>query len=214
MIRFLPFFQSAPIRLFDYSTSHRRFSVSRVPILLSEPDKAGLTPLGYACMHGNEEALQTILPLYKASLEHRDKKDRSYLQLAASSANPAACVALLIAKGANAGSCDCRGRTALHTAVMRKKPDPALITALTANPPGGASVLDLLNKQDSDGYTALHWSVKNGQPEAARILLARGASILPDNSGLTPFHVAICRRDIEACRTLLHRALLVLPFSA
>lgn len=171
--------------------------------MLAEPDKLGMTPLGYACMHGNEDALQTILPLYRGSLEHRDKKDRSYLQLAAASPNPGPCISLLLAKGANPASADGLGRTALHTCVLRKKADPNAIAALTQNLQG-SELMDLLNKQDHKGYTALHMSVKFGQPDAARALLNKGASILPDNEGLTPFHLAIYRRDIEACRTLLH----------
>jgi ankyrin repeat protein len=186
------------------------FSVSRVPILLAEPDKYGMTPLGYACMHGNEEALQTIFTVFRGSLEHRDKRDRSYLQLAAASPNPAPCVALLLANGANPCSCDAKGRTPLHTALLRKKAEAALVSALTVNN-SSAKLTDLLDKQDSLGNTALHYAVKNGLADAARVLLSKGASILPDNEGITPFHIAISRRDIEACTVRLPTPLQ--PFS-
>lgn len=173
--------------------------------MLSEPDNSGMTPIGYASMLGNDEALDTILPLFKGSLEHRDKKGRSYLQLAAASPNAARCVPLLLNAGANPLSMDAQQRNVLHTALSRNGAvDPATINAIISSVTGN-DLADLINGQDCKGLTPLHLAVRYGHADAARALLNKGGMILPDDQGLTPFHIAIYRRDIEACRTLLHR---------
>jgi ankyrin repeat protein len=67
--------------------------------------------------------------------------------------------------------------------------DPAAVTALSA-----------------DGYTALHFASYFAKPEAARVLLERGAlvgSVAENEMRVQPLHSAAAGRHIEICRLLL-----------
>ena len=60
--------------------------------------------------------------------------------------------------------------------------------------------------QDEDGDTALHYAVKGGHLEIVSVLLALGASQLPNNLGLAPLLYACDKCFIEIVEYLIDRA--------
>jgi uncharacterized protein len=63
-----------------------------------------------------------------------------------------------------------------------------------------------INSRSNDGFTALHFACYFGQPEAARVLVEKGASIDAVASNPTkvmPLHSAASARNLEAARLLL-----------
>jgi len=70
----------------------------------------------------------------------------------------------------------------------------------------------VLNSYSSDGFTALHFACFFGQPEAARILLDRGAEVdvvAANPMRVMPLHSAASARHLEAVRLLLEHGALV-----
>ena len=59
--------------------------------------------------------------------------------------------------------------------------------------------------QDEDGDTALHYAVKGGHLEIVSVLLALGASQLPNNLGLTPLLYACDECFIEMVEHIINR---------
>jgi uncharacterized protein len=63
-----------------------------------------------------------------------------------------------------------------------------------------------VNSRSSDGFTALHFACYFGQPEAARLLIEKGAAVDAVSSNpmrLMPLHSAASVRNLEAARLLL-----------
>ena len=63
-----------------------------------------------------------------------------------------------------------------------------------------------LNSFSPDGFTALHFACFFGQPEAARVLLERGAKVAVvanNQTHVMPLHSAASARNLEAARLLL-----------
>jgi len=103
-----------------------------------------------------------------------------------------------------------RGRRELATAIAAKKPDLDIFEAaalgsldrlatLAGDPRPVASF-------SSDGFTALHFAAYFGQPEAARILLDRGAradAVARNPMQVMPLHSAASARNLEGARLLL-----------
>jgi ankyrin repeat protein len=67
-----------------------------------------------------------------------------------------------------------------------------------------------VNSRSSDGFTALHFACYFGQPEAARLLIEKGAAVDTVSSNpmkLMPLHSAASVRNLETARLLLeHKA--------
>ena len=69
-----------------------------------------------------------------------------------------------------------------------------------------AAVSAAVNSRSNDGFTALHFACFFGQPDAARLLIERGASVDAVTSNpmkLMPLHSAASARNLEAARLLL-----------
>jgi ankyrin repeat protein len=63
-----------------------------------------------------------------------------------------------------------------------------------------------VNSQDSNGYTALHWSAYSGQLSAAQVLVDHGAEIESlDNSRMTPLLVATSYDRVQVAAYLVSR---------
>jgi ankyrin repeat protein len=63
---------------------------------------------------------------------------------------------------------------------------------------------DVVNKQDKNGLTPLHWAAARGHVKMARLLIAEGASInTQDRSRLTPLHWAAANGQLEVVKVLL-----------
>lgn len=61
-----------------------------------------------------------------------------------------------------------------------------------------------VNATEADGTSALHWAVRNGDAETARLLLERGANASARNRyGVTPLSVAATNGDAALIRALL-----------
>ena len=69
-----------------------------------------------------------------------------------------------------------------------------------------ASDVATVNSRSNDGFTALHFACYFGQPEAARLLIEKGAVVDAVSSNpmkLMPLHSAASVRNLEAARLLL-----------
>jgi len=68
-----------------------------------------------------------------------------------------------------------------------------------------AGAVAVINSRSSDGFTALHFACFFGQPDAARLLIEKGASVdaVSNNPMLMPLHSAASARNLEAARLLL-----------
>ena len=67
---------------------------------------------------------------------------------------------------------------------------------------------DATRADSKDGFTALHFASYFGQPEAARILLEKGAkvdAVAANPPRVMPLHSAASARNLEAARLLLER---------
>jgi uncharacterized protein len=63
-----------------------------------------------------------------------------------------------------------------------------------------------IGSRSSDGFTALHFACYFGQPDAARLLIKRGAAVDAVSSNpmkVMPLHSAASARNLEAARLLL-----------
>ncbi len=66
--------------------------------------------------------------------------------------------------------------------------------------------ISTINAPSKDGFTALHFACFFGQPEAARLLIASGATVdavAANPTRVMPLHSAASARNLEAARLLL-----------
>ncbi|KAJ5987206.1 hypothetical protein N7451_011571 [Penicillium sp. IBT 35674x] len=97
-------------------------------------------------------------------------------------------IMVLLENGADAHSCDNKGRNILHKLCMPRWTQPISTAALD-------HLLRYVNvnETDADGCTVLHYLVRNlSQMDAARYLVQRGADITKrDKKGITPLQEAL-----------------------
>jgi ankyrin repeat protein len=107
-------------------------------------------------------------------------------------------VQLLFQSGANV-SANNRGRTALHFAAESGKESTEIVQLLLEQ---GADI----HAPDSNGRTALHEAIREGNLQIFRILLDRGASLQSaDFEGSTALHIAAASKDVNIVQILLDR---------
>ena len=131
---------------------------------------------------------------------------RTPLMVAAAYGHPA-CVADLLARGADANAADADGDTALHYAVHAWRitdphaPDAATQALL-------ASKRVDVNRRNRRGQTPLWVAARWGHVgPARRLLLAEADAALADDAGETPMDVAMRRRQAGVAATLCRGAL-------
>lgn len=126
----------------------------------------GGTPLMYAALSGNTEAIKLLLAK-GADVNARNKLNRTALMFAALSADSGA-VKLLLEKGAAVNLTNELGYTALMYAAASESQEPEVIKALLAK---GAEI----DAQAKDGETALKLAGRKGRTEIVRLLKQAGA---------------------------------------
>ena len=110
-----------------------------------------------------------------------------------------ACIATLIAAGADPNVTDSRGNTPLHrVALGGYKACFAALIAAGADP----------NAVNDDGYTSLHWAVYNNHEACVAALIAAGADPnAVNNIRQTPLQIAVKKGHRECAKVLAVRVL-------
>ena len=91
---------------------------------------------------------------------------------------------------------DGEGLTPLHLAAISG--NLTVLSVLGTNTP------ELLDSQDTQGHSALHWAVVCGQASRVRLLCDQGAQVgLADSEGGTPLHYAAMVDNTQVLDTLL-----------
>jgi ankyrin repeat protein len=103
-----------------------------------------------------------------------------------------------------------RGHCDLAKTIAEKKPDLDIFEAASL---GRLEPLkkclhetDALNSYSKDGFTALHFACYFGQPEAARLLIEKGAkvdAVANNATKVMPLHSASSSRNLAAARLLI-----------
>lgn len=198
-------------------------------------DSEGFTAL-HAAAENNQEGAIDVLIAAGADVNARGGggKGKTPLYLASASGSLEAALALL-RNGADVHELASYRRTALHVAAKRGHTDivNALLDAgarlhLRTNKFSGDTPLDLaakrghvdtvqrlirqgarLNDRDADGFTTLHKTASENEPDVIDALVASGAEVgaCGTESGFTPLHVASIEECSEAaCCLLKHGA--------
>jgi uncharacterized protein len=160
-------------------------------------DKAGYTPLHWACQEGREEIVKLLLR-FGADVDEQDAERFTPLEVAINGGHPII-AALLINKNA-----DLRrtrdGFSYLHAAAAAG--DIESMSLLLGNP----STQDLINLQDKNGLgrVPLHWSSQVGNLEICELLLKNNASLyICDDEGFFPLHIAASEGHISIIELIL-----------
>ncbi|KAF5861267.1 hypothetical protein ETB97_000459 [Aspergillus alliaceus] len=135
-----------------------------------------------------------------AILDLEDKDDSGMTKLHhAVQAGNVALAQSLIHRGANLGSRDNGGRTALHYASMEQSHGPDIMTLLLNA--GGKAITSL---GDDNGQTALHYAAERDFTDSIRILVDHGVDIrTTDNYGFSPCLWAVVAGQTRATDKLL-----------
>jgi uncharacterized protein len=100
-----------------------------------------------------------------------------------------------------------RGRRELAESIADKKHDLDIFEAASLGRLDSVrNDATALNSYSSDGFTALHFACYFGQPEAARLLIEKGAKVdvVANNATqVMPLHSAASARNLAAARLLL-----------
>lgn len=195
--------------------------------LLADAAAAGATLLHSAAAQGDRNAMKTFFQTFP--VDCLDKVGRTPL-LYASINNKVKSVELLIKQGAEPSTKDSTGRSALFFAAYYGHHDVLKVLlrtdrqlALDSDPEGRTAIhwstkhqttkcLDMLlkvcppaiiNVQDNEQVTALHWAVLcHNDEHVARLAKAGAGMAIADGDGRTAIHYAICN-DAQRCLFIL-----------
>lgn len=146
-------------------------------------DKYGFTPLMTAAGNGRDEMVKLLLDK-GAETRLNNHRGLTPLHLAASSLGSVGAVQLLLAAGADVNARFPGAPPPLLWAFQSNAPKQTLLLLLEA----GADV----READEEGFTALHWAVKNDMTDMAEHLLKAGADINSRNQkGETPLLLSL-----------------------
>ena len=125
----------------------------------------------------------TLLSIVRGSIDVNGVYEGWTHLFCAASYNLVAVVSCHLELGADADKTAPYYRTPLGIAASKWRPEVVGLLVEMGNAQ--------LNKQDSDGWTALHWAARGNQPEIVKYLVARGCSItVQNNAGRTALEIA------------------------
>ncbi|MDP2204776.1 MAG: ankyrin repeat domain-containing protein [Alphaproteobacteria bacterium] len=162
-------------------------------------DAAGAagTALGIAAAANDSRTLHIIVDA-GADLNATDKNGLTPL-MRAWQAGAYETMRHLLQLGADIGAVNLDHKNILHMAAGAN--DVAALKMLLAE--GGAAHLQT-RMPSADKLTPLHAAVREGAEDAARLLIAAGASVnIPDAQNMTPLHTAAARDDVGMIYTLV-----------
>ena len=175
-------------------------------------DKQRRTPLSYAALYNNNEALEVLLR-HGAVVNQKDSNGSTPLHQALKGS--ATTASLLVVWGANLRSTDGYGQNCLQIAVRSQRQDTVdFVFSLLAerNP---SDTTDMIHNRDFHGKSALHrvcaahdfsheYTSKQAVFNLVRTLLKQGAYVdAQDRFGYTPAHVAASGNNMTAMDALL-----------
>ena len=189
----------------------------------------GRTPL-HVALENEHEWILDFLVQRGASLVIKDGKGRTPLHAAIESGSALA-VTQLVTAGADVNVVQSDGGTAISVAVENRWDQLAGFLSTMADPkiilPDERSLLhlaaqsgsliwttallesheeQLIDAEDNNGWTPLHYAVDQGHPAIAlKLISAKCLVNHPDKNGWTPLHAAIRRRHLE-CASLIIEA--------
>jgi ankyrin repeat protein len=159
-------------------------------------DNKGYTPLHLAVEMGHSSLIWLLLE-NGAGVNVATKFGKTALHLASTGGHTSV-VWLLLEKGANLEYVDNNGLTALHDAVTEGHQSVARILI--------ERVEDLVNVQDDEKQTALHFAASTGNLDLTLLLLEHKATIdWQDIEGYTPLHRAVCQHHEEVVFCLVKK---------
>jgi len=145
---------------------------------VSATNRDGQTPLILAAAFGRVETAMRLIDSHGASLDARDRDQRTALMHAARSGHPDM-IRFLSERGADAAARDVDGWSILHHAAWSA--DENILRACLDLSPG------LVNEADKLGRTPIAIAARRGNGSSVRVLLASGADPTKDDeAGRTP----------------------------
>jgi ankyrin repeat protein len=158
-------------------------------------DKVGRTPLLYAAINNKVKAVELLIK-QGCDLTLTDNTGRSGLFFAAYYGHNDVLKVLLRTDRQLALASDPEGRTAIHWATKHAT-TKCLDLLLKVCPPA------IINVQDAERVTALHWAVLCHNDEHVGRLAKAGAGLaISDGDGRTSIHYAVCN-DAQRCLYVL-----------
>ncbi|CAB0039290.1 unnamed protein product [Trichogramma brassicae] len=170
---------------------------------LNLADEDGRTYLHYVCAKDNDEIDMARLIFEIADEQHRQVRvvdaqsnfGEIPLHLALCKGN-AGVAELLLRRGADPNLANSEGDTALHAFCKGNNPDPDL-TEMLFDPSHDEYRTVLIDAQNGNGATPLHYALLFGFWEVAKLLMKSGANMnLASKKGFTPLHI-VCIDDFD-----------------
>ena len=171
----------------------------------------GATPLHYACLRGNDIAVEILLSREGIELNKMDNSKETPLHEASLQGHTTV-VKQLLDKGAILTPKNEKGELPLHTplhlacihghvGVARELLDRTESTDAPSD-----ETQNFVNMQDVDGNTALFYACESGNLEMVEYLLDKYANVkLTNENNVTPLHVAARCQHMEVAEALIKR---------
>ena len=168
-------------------------------------DSFGNSPLHYAALTENIDAMQTLLnkgadPITKNAknqtpLDFFQQNHKLTALHTAATKGDSKTIATLARIGADVDTLEPTGNTPMHYAAL--KGNATTIKTLIDH---GAYA----NSTNSQGLTPLHLAAQSGHSDAVKALLDNGADLnVQDKNGNTPLHFAVLKQDMNAVKALI-----------
>ncbi|XP_054847555.1 inversin [Eublepharis macularius] len=167
-------------------------------------DLEGITPLHLTTRHKNPKCLALLLKyMAPGEIDTQDKNKQTALHWSAYYNNPEH-VKLLIKHDSNIGIPDVEGKIPLHWAANHKDPSAVHTVRCILD---AAPTESLLNWQDYEGRTPLHFAVADGNVAVVDLLTSyEGCNVTSyDNLFRTPLHWAALLGHAQIVHLLLER---------